>query len=221
MIALAFTLAALLVTAIHELGHLMAARLLRARVAGVRIGYGPEVARFRRGQTEYVIGVLPFGGRMRCDRLRSEIGNAAIALGGPAANLGFAFGLLVATAAVVGVQAMPRGSFGGGALAYGFATVAYWTGIVPRLATAWLGSTRSGGITALNSLLDVATGPGWAGKLYCLAALSSLWGALNLVPLPVVNSDGWHVAAAGCRAARRGAASPETNRAPESAPGDD
>ncbi|MGD7001000.1 M50 family metallopeptidase [Corynebacterium halotolerans] len=48
--------------ALHELGHLLAARAFGMRVRRYFIGFGPKVWSFRRGQTEYGVNALPFGG---------------------------------------------------------------------------------------------------------------------------------------------------------------
>lgn len=47
---------------IHEFGHLLAARAAGVPVARFVAGVGPTIARFRRGSTEYPIGLLPLGG---------------------------------------------------------------------------------------------------------------------------------------------------------------
>ncbi len=48
--------------ALHELGHLVAARLLGMKVERYSIGFGPALLRFQRGDTEYVLSAIPFGG---------------------------------------------------------------------------------------------------------------------------------------------------------------
>lgn len=51
-----------LLIAFHELGHMWAARRMGMRVERYSIGFGPAVLRWRRGETEYVLGALPLGG---------------------------------------------------------------------------------------------------------------------------------------------------------------
>lgn len=46
----------------HELGHFVAARYFGVGVVRFSIGFGPKIAGFTRGETEYVIGALPLGG---------------------------------------------------------------------------------------------------------------------------------------------------------------
>lgn len=50
---------------VHELGHLVAAKSVDIAVPRFSIGFGPKIAGFRRGETEYVISALPLGGYVR------------------------------------------------------------------------------------------------------------------------------------------------------------
>jgi regulator of sigma E protease len=50
---------------VHELGHLVWAKYFGVRVLKVSLGFGPRIAGFRRGETEYVISVIPLGGYVR------------------------------------------------------------------------------------------------------------------------------------------------------------
>ena len=47
---------------IHELGHFLAARRCGIRVDKFSIGFGPSLIGFKRGDTEYCISLIPFGG---------------------------------------------------------------------------------------------------------------------------------------------------------------
>jgi regulator of sigma E protease len=47
---------------VHELGHFMAARWNGVRVLTFSIGFGPRIFGFRRGDTEYVLSIIPLGG---------------------------------------------------------------------------------------------------------------------------------------------------------------
>jgi len=55
-------LAVSVLIALHELGHLLAARLFNMKVERYSIGFGPVLLRFQRGETEYVLSAIPFGG---------------------------------------------------------------------------------------------------------------------------------------------------------------
>lgn len=47
---------------VHELGHFVAARACGIRVDEFKIGFGPKIFYWRRGETEYGINLIPFGG---------------------------------------------------------------------------------------------------------------------------------------------------------------
>ncbi len=51
--------------ALHELGHMLVARAFGMRVDRFSIGFGPVVLAHKRGETEYAISLLPFGGYVR------------------------------------------------------------------------------------------------------------------------------------------------------------
>lgn len=59
---LLFALGIAVSIALHELGHLLAARAFGMRVRRYFIGFGPKVWSFRKGKTEYGLNALPFGG---------------------------------------------------------------------------------------------------------------------------------------------------------------
>lgn len=50
---------------VHELGHLIAAKSVDIEVPRFSIGFGPRIAGFFWGETEYVISALPLGGYVR------------------------------------------------------------------------------------------------------------------------------------------------------------
>jgi len=68
--AAAVILAVLIV--VHEAGHFTMAKRLGVRVIRFSIGYPPKVWGVRRGETEYSIGLTPFGGYVRM--LGEEVG---------------------------------------------------------------------------------------------------------------------------------------------------
>jgi regulator of sigma E protease len=51
-----------LLIAAHEAGHLVLARLMGMRVETYSLGFGPRIAGFRHGETEYRLSALPLGG---------------------------------------------------------------------------------------------------------------------------------------------------------------
>jgi regulator of sigma E protease len=50
---------------VHELGHFVAAKRIGVKVLKFQLGFNPTIASFRRGDTEYGIGALPFGGYVK------------------------------------------------------------------------------------------------------------------------------------------------------------
>ena len=48
--------------ALHELGHLVPAKLFGVKVAQYMIGFGPTIFSRRRGETEYGVKAIPLGG---------------------------------------------------------------------------------------------------------------------------------------------------------------
>jgi regulator of sigma E protease len=50
---------------VHELGHFMTAKMADIEVPRFSIGFGPRIIGFRRGETEYVISLLPLGGYVK------------------------------------------------------------------------------------------------------------------------------------------------------------
>jgi regulator of sigma E protease len=50
---------------VHELGHYMMAKRLGVKVLTFSLGFGPKILKFRRGETEYCISVIPLGGYVK------------------------------------------------------------------------------------------------------------------------------------------------------------
>ena len=59
---------------IHESGHFAFAKIFGVKVLTFSIGFGPKVVRIRGKETEYCVGLLPFGGfvKMLEESKRSE-----------------------------------------------------------------------------------------------------------------------------------------------------
>ncbi len=62
---LAFLVVVGVLVFVHELGHLLAAKAVDIEVPRFSIGFGPRIAGFTWGETEYVISALPLGGYVR------------------------------------------------------------------------------------------------------------------------------------------------------------
>ena len=59
---------------VHESGHFAFAKIFGVKVITFSIGFGPKIVRLRGKETEYCIGILPFGGfvKMLEESKRSE-----------------------------------------------------------------------------------------------------------------------------------------------------
>ena len=92
---------------IHELGHFFAAKRCGIRVEKFSIGFGPRLIGFRRGETDYCLSALPFGGFVKMagespEEQKGEEGEFAsapvghrifVAIAGPAMN--FLLGIIL------------------------------------------------------------------------------------------------------------------------------
>ena len=61
-----------LLVALHELGHLIAARACRMKVERFAVGFGPPLLAVRRRGTEYSLRAIPFGGFVRISGMEVE-----------------------------------------------------------------------------------------------------------------------------------------------------
>ena len=62
---LAFIVVLGIVITVHEFGHFAMAKLLKIRVITFSLGFGPRLAGFTRGGTEYRVSPLPLGGYVK------------------------------------------------------------------------------------------------------------------------------------------------------------
>lgn len=91
---------------IHELGHFLAAKRAGIKVNTFSLGFGPKIVGFQKGDTEYKLSLLPFGGYVQMEGedpneqtgvegefASASLGNRAfVVIAGPAVNL--LFGIL-------------------------------------------------------------------------------------------------------------------------------
>ncbi len=107
LVSVVFVLGVLIL--VHEFGHFAAAKLFGVRVETFSLGFGKRLVGFRRGETDYRISALPFGGYVKMTGetpMDSHTGSPdefmshprwqrlIIALAGPVMNIGLAIGLL-------------------------------------------------------------------------------------------------------------------------------
>ncbi|ACK66369.1 membrane-associated zinc metalloprotease [Rippkaea orientalis PCC 8801] len=114
-----------LLIVVHELGHFAAARWQGIRVNRFSIGFGPVLAKYDGSETEYAIRAFPLGGYVGFPdddpdsdippddpnllRNRPIFDRAIVISAGVIANLIFAYFLLVAQVATVGIQDIQPG----------------------------------------------------------------------------------------------------------------
>jgi regulator of sigma E protease len=116
---------------IHELGHFLAARKSGITVLRFAIGFGPKLVSFKRGDTEYCILSIPFGGYVKmagenpAEELPEETPEntegfytsasvskrALVAISGPGMNIIFAF-IAISLAYMVGLSPRPGTEIG-------------------------------------------------------------------------------------------------------------
>src|SRR5690349_19257276 len=58
--------------AVHEMGHLLAAKYFGMRVEQFSIGFPPKIWSFRKGETEYAISAIPLGGYVKISGMIDE-----------------------------------------------------------------------------------------------------------------------------------------------------
>jgi len=109
-----------LLVIVHELGHFAMARLSRMRVERFSVGFGPVLLRSQRGDTEWAVSAVPFGGYVKIAGMGAgeEIDPAdagayanqaawrrfLVILAGPAMNYLFAVALAAAMLASMGFR---------------------------------------------------------------------------------------------------------------------
>lgn len=108
---------------VHELGHFLAARAGGIRVRTFSIGFGPKIFRIRRGETEYALSAIPFGGyvHMAGEVDENEPGGflsrspwvrLGVVLAGPIANLLLGFLLYWGAYSLIGLSELPGNTVG-------------------------------------------------------------------------------------------------------------
>src|SRR6187399_1967881 len=73
MISLAQLLLSIsILVAVHEMGHLLAAKYFGMRVEQFSIGFPPKIWSFKKGDTEYAISAIPLGGYVKISGMIDE-----------------------------------------------------------------------------------------------------------------------------------------------------
>jgi regulator of sigma E protease len=101
-----------LISAVHELGHAVAAKLLGLHITDICLGLGPPIVTIKRGDIRILLAPIPLGGFVRVTELSPDyrrtdlsflpsVGRLAVIAAGPAAN--YLFASLVAFTLVLGL----------------------------------------------------------------------------------------------------------------------
>jgi len=174
-----------LLIAIHEYGHLLAAKLCGIPVRRFSIGFGPRLFGFKLAETSYWFSLIPFGGYVLPAledtdfRRLPAYKRITFALGGPAANIAGAFAGLF----VIGLS-----QFGLGLVqALSFAATQLITGLQQQLyglSTLFADFGQVSGIVGMVAIGGTQFGSTLADLLTFSVLINISLAVLNLLPLP-------------------------------------
>ena len=174
-----------LLIAIHEYGHLLAAKLCGIPVKRFSLGFGPKVFEFNRAETSYWLSWIPIGGyvlpAIEPDDFHDlpAYKRITFALGGPMANL---------LAAFVGLFLLGLVQFNlpvSGATS--FAATQLWTGLqqqIPGLSTLVADFDEVRGIVGIVAVGGAQFGSTLASLLMFSVLINLSLAVMNLLPLP-------------------------------------
>lgn len=174
-----------LLIAIHEYGHLLAAKLCGIPVKRFSIGFGPKLFSFKLGETSYWFSLIPLGGYVLPAiedtdfRQLPTYKRITFALGGPIANVAGAFvGLFV-----IGLSQFSLGPI----RAVSFAATQLMKGLQQQLYGL---SMLFGDFGQLSGIVGIVTvggnefGSTFAGLLTFSVLINISLAVMNLLPLP-------------------------------------
>ena len=174
-----------LLIAIHEYGHLLAAKLCGIPVKRFSVGFGPKVLEVQHGETAYWLSWIPIGGyvlpAIEYDDFQGlpAYKRITFALGGPMANVIAAFmGLFL-----LGLAQFDLSVFG----ATSFAATQLWTGLQQQIAGLSALVTDVEQLTGIVGIVAVG-GAQFGSTFTSLLTFSVLinlsLAVMNLLPLP-------------------------------------
>jgi len=112
----------------HELGHFFIAKKLKVKVEKFSLGFGPALLKFKKGETEYALSAVPFGGyvKMAGESLneskgkkgefysKSPLQRIAIVAAGPVMSFALAFVIFYIVVMTIGTASLnPQAKVGG------------------------------------------------------------------------------------------------------------
>jgi len=174
-----------LIIAIHELGHLLAAKLCGIPVQRFSIGFGPKLLEFTRAETSYWLSWIPIGGyvlpAMEHDDFRALpiYKRITFALGGPMANVIAAFMALM----LFGFAELNLPAFA----AVSFAITQLWTGLQHQgsgLSALFGQIDQLSGIVGIVAVGGTQFGSTFTGLLTFSVLINLSLAVMNMLPLP-------------------------------------
>ena len=202
---------------VHELGHHLMAKWFGVLVEVFSVGFGPRLLAFRRGETEYRLSAIPFGGYVKMAGASPVRGEAipngfdskprwqrfTILLAGPVMNVVFALALAI-VGLWVGIEIpTPNGPEATAiyrpeplsAIPLGVKAITASTkeilSTVGGLLTGTLSPSHLIGPVGLAQIAGESAQLGWRAMLAAMAFISLNLGICNLLPIPIL--DGGHM----------------------------
>ncbi|MDP6579358.1 MAG: site-2 protease family protein [Vicinamibacterales bacterium] len=182
---LAVVLVVGLLIAIHEFGHLLAAKQSGIPIARFSVGFGPKLFGWKRKETAYWLSTIPLGGYVLPAVDEHELREFPVykrivfALGGPFANVVAALAGLLA----LGVVELNLGA----SEALVFATTQVWSSlqqVAYAVSTLFVDASQVSGIVGIVAVGGSQFGSTVAGVLTFSVLINMNLAVLNLLPLP-------------------------------------
>ena len=174
-----------LLIAIHEYGHLLAAKLCRIPVSRFSVGFGPKLFGFKFAETSYWFSWIPLGGYVlpaledKDFRQLPTYKRITFALGGPIANIIGAFvGLFVIGLSQLSLGPIQAVSFAATQVIIGMKQQLY------GLSTLLVDFGQLSGIVGIVAVGGTQFGSTLAGLLTFSVLINISLAVLNLLPLP-------------------------------------
>jgi len=174
-----------LLIAIHEYGHLLAAKLCGIPVKRFSIGFGPKLFGFKLAETSYWFSLIPFGGYVLPELEHTDFQRLptykriTFALGGPTANIVCAFvGLFVIGLSQFSLGPVQAVSFAATQLVKGLQQQLY------GLSMLFADFGQLSGIVGMVTVGSAEFGSTLAGLLTFSVLINISLAVFNLLPLP-------------------------------------
>jgi len=154
---------------VHELGHYLGARAVGMRVAEFSVGMGPRLLSIQRGETEYVLRLIPLAGYVLLPDLAPEDGAPTVSTWRRTAAMvaGPLFNVLLAVLLV---------GFRNTGFLFGF----WWEQVQQLFAV----GGELAGVVGISNEVGKAAVAGWRQLTWVASYLSVNFAIMNLLPIP-------------------------------------